>query len=33
MLADIFSTGWHGTRLADLQPGELVVIYGAEPVD
>lgn len=32
LLADIFPTGWHGTRLADLQPGESVVIYGAGPV-
>lgn len=32
LLADIFPTGWHGTRLANLQPGESVVIYGAGPV-
>lgn len=32
MLADIFPTGWHGTRLADLQPGESVVVFGAGPV-
>lgn len=32
LLADIFPTGWHGTRLADLQPGESVAIYGAGPV-
>src|SRR5690606_34644067 len=32
MLADIFPTGWHATRLAELQPGESVVIYGAGPV-
>ena len=32
MLADIFPTGWHATRLADLRPGESVVIYGAGPV-
>ncbi len=32
MLADIFPTGWHGTRLAGLQPGETVAVYGAGPV-
>jgi glutathione-independent formaldehyde dehydrogenase len=32
MLADIFPTGWHATRLAQLCPGESVVIYGAGPV-
>jgi len=32
MLADIFPTGYHATELADLQPGESVVIYGAGPV-
>ncbi|UPM45222.1 glutathione-independent formaldehyde dehydrogenase [Halocatena salina] len=32
LLADIFPTGWHGTRLADLQPGESVVVFGAGPV-
>ncbi len=32
MLADIFPTGWHATRLAMLEPGESVVIYGAGPV-
>ncbi len=32
MLADIFPTGWHSTRLAGLKPGESVVIYGAGPV-
>ncbi|ESP87727.1 glutathione-independent formaldehyde dehydrogenase [Candidatus Halobonum tyrrellensis] len=32
LLADIFPTGWHGTRLADLQPGESIAIYGAGPV-
>lgn len=32
MLADIFPTGWHSTRLAGLQPGESIVIYGAGPV-
>jgi glutathione-independent formaldehyde dehydrogenase len=32
MLADIFPTGWHASRLAQLCPGESVVIYGAGPV-
>ncbi|WP_101298173.1 glutathione-independent formaldehyde dehydrogenase [Halegenticoccus soli] len=32
LLADIFPTGWHGTRLADLQPGESIAVYGAGPV-
>jgi threonine dehydrogenase-like Zn-dependent dehydrogenase len=32
MLSDIFPTGWHATRLAGLQPGESVVIYGCGPV-
>jgi len=32
MLADIFPTGWHATRLAGLNPGESIVIYGAGPV-
>ena len=32
MLADIFPTGYHGTRLADVQPGDTVVVYGAGPV-
>ncbi|MCH9827760.1 MAG: glutathione-independent formaldehyde dehydrogenase [Gammaproteobacteria bacterium] len=32
MLSDIFPTGWHATELAQLQPGESVVIYGAGPV-
>ncbi|HSM05149.1 MAG TPA: glutathione-independent formaldehyde dehydrogenase [Longimicrobiales bacterium] len=32
MLSDIFPTGWHATRLAGLQPGESIVIYGAGPV-
>ena len=32
MLSDIFPTGWHATRLAQLQPGDSVVIYGAGPV-
>jgi glutathione-independent formaldehyde dehydrogenase len=32
MLSDIFPTGYHATEMADLQPGESVVIYGAGPV-
>ncbi len=32
MLADIFPTGWHGTELAGVCPGESVVIFGAGPV-
>ena len=32
LLADIFPTGWHGTELANLRPGESVAVYGAGPV-
>ncbi|ODR83054.1 aldehyde dehydrogenase [Haladaptatus sp. W1] len=32
LLADIFPTGWHGTELANLQPGESVAIFGGGPV-
>ncbi len=32
MLADIFPTGWHGTRLAKVQPGDSVAVWGAGPV-
>jgi threonine dehydrogenase-like Zn-dependent dehydrogenase len=32
MLADIFPTGWHVTRLAQMVPGDTVVVYGAGPV-
>ena len=32
MLSDIFPTGWHGTRLAQLKPGESIIIIGAGPV-
>ena len=32
MLSDIFPTGYHGTELAGVQPGDSVVIYGAGPV-
>jgi len=32
MLSDIFPTGWHGTELARMKPGDSVVVYGAGPV-
>ena len=32
MLADIWPTGHHATRLAQLEPGDSVVIYGGGPV-
>ena len=32
LLSDVFPTGWHCTRLAGLEPGESIVIYGAGPV-
>ncbi len=32
MLADIFPTGYHGTELANLQPGQSIAVYGAGPV-
>ena len=32
MLADIFPTGYHGCELAQVSPGESVVVYGAGPV-
>ncbi|WP_329048700.1 glutathione-independent formaldehyde dehydrogenase [Amycolatopsis sp. NBC_01488] len=32
MLSDIFPTGWHGTELAGLRPGDRVVVFGAGPV-
>ncbi|MFB9831089.1 glutathione-independent formaldehyde dehydrogenase [Actinoallomurus acaciae] len=32
MLSDIWPTGYHATVLADVQPGESVVVYGAGPV-
>jgi glutathione-independent formaldehyde dehydrogenase len=32
MLSDIFPTGYHATELAEIQPGESVIIYGAGPV-
>lgn len=32
MLSDIFPTGYHATEMADVQPGETVVVFGAGPV-
>src|SRR5688572_25545620 len=32
MLADIFPTGYHGTELAQVSPGDTVVVMGAGPV-
>jgi glutathione-independent formaldehyde dehydrogenase len=32
MLSDIFPTGWHATEMAEVYPGDSVVIYGAGPV-
>lgn len=32
MLSDIFPTGWHSTELANVQPGDSVVVYGGGPV-
>ncbi|MEU4252844.1 glutathione-independent formaldehyde dehydrogenase [Amycolatopsis sp. NPDC026612] len=32
MLSDIFPTGWHGTELAGMRPGDRVVVFGAGPV-
>lgn len=32
ILTDILPTGYHGTEIVDLQPGESVAIYGAGPV-
>jgi glutathione-independent formaldehyde dehydrogenase len=32
MLSDIFPTGWHGTVLAGMQPGDRVAVFGAGPV-
>ncbi len=32
MLSDIFPTGYHATELANVLPGDAVVIYGAGPV-
>ena len=32
MLADIFPTGYHGTEMAQVSPGETVAIFGGGPV-
>ena len=32
LLSDIFSTGYHATELAMVQPGDSVAIFGAGPV-
>ena len=32
LLADIFPTGYHGTQLAEVSPGESVAVWGAGPV-
>jgi glutathione-independent formaldehyde dehydrogenase len=32
MLSDIFPTGYHGTELAGVGPGDTVAIFGAGPV-
>ena len=32
MLSDILPTGWHGTELAGMRPGDRVVVYGGGPV-
>jgi glutathione-independent formaldehyde dehydrogenase len=32
MLSDIFPTGYHGTELAGVRPGDTVAVYGAGPV-
>jgi glutathione-independent formaldehyde dehydrogenase len=32
LLSDIFPTGYHGAALAEVSPGETVVVYGAGPV-
>jgi glutathione-independent formaldehyde dehydrogenase len=32
MLSDIFPTGYHGTELAGVEPGESVAVFGAGPV-
>ncbi|GAB2583349.1 glutathione-independent formaldehyde dehydrogenase [Microlunatus antarcticus] len=32
MLSDILPTGWHGTVLAGVSPGDSVAVYGAGPV-
>jgi len=32
MLSDIFPTGWHGTAMAGVSPGDDVAVFGAGPV-
>lgn len=32
LLADVFPTGYHGTELAGVRPGDTVAVYGAGPV-
>lgn len=32
MLSDIFPTGYHGTEMANVQPGRTVAVFGAGPV-
>ncbi len=32
LLSDIWPTGWHGTVLAGVRPGDSVVVYGGGPV-
>jgi glutathione-independent formaldehyde dehydrogenase len=32
MLSDIFPTGYHGTELAEVGPGDRVAVFGAGPV-
>jgi glutathione-independent formaldehyde dehydrogenase len=32
MLSDIFPTGYHGTELAGMKPGDTVAVFGAGPV-
>jgi glutathione-independent formaldehyde dehydrogenase len=32
MLSDIFPTGYHGTELAEVGPGDTVAVFGAGPV-
>ena len=32
LVADILCTGYHGAELADVKPGDKVVVYGCGPV-
>ena len=32
MLSDIFPTGYHGTEMADVRPGDTVAVFGGGPV-